>query len=266
MQFLTSFLRLDTDLKKRRMVGLILAAIILTLFLTFNRFPKLDTIDADLAIVTSPVAECFQGFCLENVESKPLLERWWSFSVNYLQLVWIGMAFAFVMAGITEAFVFPSDKSERFTGRGFRGVLKGVIVGPVVNLCSACIVPIATAFRKRGAGLETTVAITQSSSTMNLPALVMATLVFIPLIGGSRIALSILGAFLLGPLVAWVVGRNSGESDSLVQTDDAVNLDLPDGITWSESIGQASLHSSIYSSYISSGVETWSNYDLGGIR
>lgn len=241
MQFLTSFLRLDTDLKKRRLVGLLLAVIALTLFLALNRFPKLDTIDADLAIVTSPVAECFQGFCLENVESKPLIERWWSFSVNYLRLVWIGMVFAFAMAGITEAFVFPSDISQRFTGRGFTGVLKGVIGGPVVNLCSACIVPIATAFRKRGAGLETTVAITQSSSTMNLPALVMATLVFIPLIGGSRIALSILGAFLLGPLVAWVVGRNSGESDSFDDTNDSVNLDLPDGITWSESIGQASL-------------------------
>ena len=72
MQFLTSFLRLDTDLKKRRLVGLLLAVIALTLFLALNRFPKLDTIDADLAIVTSPAAECFQGFCLENGQEKRL--------------------------------------------------------------------------------------------------------------------------------------------------------------------------------------------------
>ena len=98
------------------------------------------------------------------------------------------MAFAFVMAGITEAFLFPADIRERFEGRGVKGVFKGLIIGPVMNLCSACIVPIATAFRRRGASVETTVAITQGSSTMNLPALIMVVLVFIPFIGGSRIS------------------------------------------------------------------------------
>ena len=166
--FRASILSLDTDLKKRRLVGIVLICVTLSLFLAFNRIPKLDTVEADLAIATSPQAECFQGFCISQEDDAPLLSRWWNFSVTYLGLVWLGMVFAFVMAGLTEAFIFPSDIRERFAGRGFKGVVQGVIVGPAVNLCSACIVPIAAAFRRRGAPIETTVAITQSSSTMNL--------------------------------------------------------------------------------------------------
>ncbi len=241
MRSIISFLKLDTDLKKRRLVGIGFAAVLLVLFLLFNRIPKLDTVAADLAIATSPMAECFQGFCLEDPDKKNLWERWWNFSLTYLNLVWIGMTFAFVMAGITEAFLFPADIRERFEGRGVKGVFKGLIIGPVMNLCSACIVPIATAFRRRGASVETTVAITQGSSTMNLPALIMVVLVFIPFIGGSRIALSILGAILIGPIVAKVAGR--GDEEEFVDGNDTNGIanDLPDGITWRESLTTASL-------------------------
>ena len=113
-----------------------------------------------------------------------------------------------------------------------------MIIGPAVNLCSACIVPIATAFRRRGAGIETTVAITQGSSTMNLPAMTMAVLVFIPIIGGSRVALSILGALMLGPLVAWVVGRSGQDSEP---EDQVPVSDFPDGVSWKDSLSTAFL-------------------------
>ncbi len=215
-----------------------MAALILAIFLIFNRIPKLDTVAADLAIATSPVAECFQGFCIEPAEDRQFLERWWKFSLTYLNLVWLGMVFAFLMAGITEAFLFPTDLREKFSGTGLKGILKGAVIGPALNLCSACIVPIATAFRKRGAGIETTVSITQGSSTMNLPALIMAAFVFVPIIGGSRIALSVLGTLLIGPLVAWAVGKKVNKNyqnqiDSLE--------DFPIHVTWKDSICNASI-------------------------
>ena len=72
-----SFFRLDTDLKKRRLVGFLIAAALLALFLAFNRIPKLDTVSADLAIATSPQAECFQGFCITQDDDRTLLSRWW---------------------------------------------------------------------------------------------------------------------------------------------------------------------------------------------
>ncbi len=233
-----SFFRLDTDLKKRRYVGSVAALVLLILFLGFNRIPKLDTVEADLAIATSPIAQCFQGFCIENVDDSTLWDRWWNFSLTYLNLVSIGMVFAFMMAGITESFIFPRNTEERFRGHGFSGVLKGAVIGPVMALCSACIVPVATAFRRRGAGIEATVAITQGSSTMNLPALIMASMVFIPLIGGSRIALSVLGTLLLGPIVASVVKT---VKQNTLKIESSRVESKPDGITWRESLFTSSI-------------------------
>ena len=197
----------DTGLKKKRVIGILLLAIILGLFLAFNRIPKLDTVEADLAGVNAPRAECFQGFCINREPETGFWERWWDFSTSYLKLVTAGMIFAFLAAGITEVFLFPGGGGSRFTGGGIKGVLRGFAVGSSMNLCSACIVPIASAFRNRGAPVETAIAMTQGSSTLNLPALVMAALVFTPMLASTRIAVSIAGVLLLGPLVALLVRR-----------------------------------------------------------
>ena len=201
----------DSASKKRRVAGLTLIAVFMILFVVFNRVPKLDTVQADLAVATSPVAECFQGFCVEGPPDSTWVSRWWKFSLTYLRLVSVGMIFAFLVAGTTEAFVFPKSGGWGLSGTGIRGSLKGLIVGPAMNLCSACIVPVASAFRRRGSGVETTLAITQGSSTLNLPALIMAAMVFAPLIGGSRLGLSLVGALLIGPLVARVVRREEAK-------------------------------------------------------
>ena len=226
----------DTAPKKRRIVGLVLLAVLLTLFLVFNRVPKLDTVRADLAVATSPVAECFQGFCIEGSPDSTLLSRWWDFSLTYLRLVSLGMTFAFLVAGLTEAFLFPKSSGWGLSATGIKGSLKGLLVGPAMNLCSACIVPVASAFRRRGSGLETTLAITQGSSTLNLPALIMAAMVFAPLIGGARIGLSLVGALLIGPLVARVVRGDEDAVDG--QLPDAEPLEL-DRAGWTEALGEA---------------------------
>ena len=192
----------DTALKKRRVAGFAVIAVLLTLFVIFNRVPKLDTVQADLAAAASPTAECFQGFCIEREPESSLFSRWWEFSLTYLRLVAVGMIFAFLVAGATESFIFPRWSGQGLSGGGVTGSLKGLIVGPAMNLCSACIVPVASAFRRRGSGVETTLAIMQGSSTLNLPSLIMVSMVFVPMIGGTRVALSVVGALLLGPLVA----------------------------------------------------------------
>ncbi len=225
----------DTALKKKRVIGILLLAIILGLFLAFNRIPKLDTVEADLAGVNAPRAECFQGFCINREPEAGFFERWWDFSTSYLKLVTVGMIFAFLAAGITEVFLFPRSGSSGITGGGIKGVLRGFAVGSSMNLCSACIVPIASAFRRRGAPVETAIAITQGSSTLNLPALVMAALVFTPMLAGSRIAVSVVGVLLLGPLVALLMRRQLSFRDAFRfgRADGAV----PEFATWRETIG-----------------------------
>ena len=223
----------DTILKKKRAVGLVLLSILLGLFLLFNRIDKLDTVREDLASVTSPEVECFQGFCIETEPESDLLSRWWDFSTTYLRLVALGMTFAFLVAGLTEAFLFPKPDGRWFSGRGIRGSLKGLIVGLPMSLCSACIAPVSAAFRRRGAGIDATVAITLGSSTLNLPALVMAALVFTPMLAGSRIVLSLVGALLLGPLVAMVVGQRARASGPVPVITESVERDTS---PWSQAL------------------------------
>ena len=80
----------DSPLKRKRAVGLVLLAVLLVLFLWFNRIPKLDTVQEDLVSATASTVECFQGFCVENEPGSTLLTRWWDFSLTYLKLIALG--------------------------------------------------------------------------------------------------------------------------------------------------------------------------------
>ena len=219
----------STALRKKRAVGLVLFVVLLSLFLWFNRIPKLDTVQADLVDATAPAAACFQGFCVDNAPGSTLFSRWWDFSLAYLELVSLGMVFAFLIAGLTEVFLFPSSRGAQggWAQPGIRGSLRGLLVGSAMNLCSACIVPISSAFRRRGAGLETSLAIVQGSATLNLPALLMAAMVFTPMLAGSRVGLSLVGALLLGPLVARLAGQKLSP--------------LPDPLPWDGTLEQVQM-------------------------
>ena len=220
-----------TALGKKRVVGLILLVGILAVFLSFNRFPKLDTVREDLDTVSGPQTECFQGFCIERDPESSFLERWWDFSIEYLNLVTIGMIFAFAVAGLAEGFLFPSrGGGAAISGGQLSRTLKGLAAGPVMNLCSACVVPVAAAFRRRGGGIEGTLAMVHGSSTLNLPALVMATLVFTPVLGVSRVLLSLLAALAIGPIVAKVVSRSEDASDPV--QDAIMASEAPDERPW----------------------------------
>ena len=202
--------------QKKRIVGFVLLTVLLSVFLVFNRFPKLDIVREDLRAASS-LGECFQGFCVDT--GATLFSRWWEFSVTYLELVAPGMIFAFLVAGLTGAFLFPSSGTRMFSSGGLWGSFKGLIVGTPMSLCSACIVPISRALRGKGASIATTLAIVQGSATLNAPALIMVALIFNPLLGGSRILLSILAGLLIGPLVAWVVGeRKERDPEGLAVT------------------------------------------------
>ncbi len=221
----------NTTIRKKRAIGLVFFFILLTLFLSLNRIPKLDTVRGDLEAVSGDNVECFQGFCVEAEPDSSLLSRWWDFSLTYMRLVSIGMGFAFLVGGLTEVFMFPQIQRQAFSGGKFKSTLKGLVLGTPMTLCSACIVPISTAFRKKGAGISTTLSIILGSSTLNLPALVMVAMIFAPLLGGTRITLSVIGGLLIGPLVASIVRENKDKPPA-----DDSNMDLPidESLSWKE--------------------------------
>ena len=202
---------LKTASSKKRVVGLLLFAAILVLFVSLNRFPKLDAVGGDLDAVTAPEVQCFQGFCIERDPGTTFVSRWWVFSVSYLRLVAIGMVFAFVVAGLAESFLFPSRSDRSYpSGSVFKRTLEGAVAGPVMNLCSACIVPVSVAFQRRG-GVEGALAMVQGSATLNIPALAMVFFVFTPLLGLSRLLLALVGALFIGPIVVMAVRGRTRE-------------------------------------------------------
>jgi uncharacterized membrane protein YraQ (UPF0718 family) len=218
-------------------------------FFGLNRFPKLDTVREDVDIATAAVVGdevsegvdvedstfgrgCFQGFCIEEAPDQPLLQRWWDFSLTYMRLVAVGMVFAFLVAGLAATFLVPGKEVGRLRERGLKGSLQGLTVGPAMTLCSACIVPVADSFRERGASVESTISITQGSSTLNLPAMLMTVAVFTPMLAVSRICLSVAGALLIGPAVAYIVDRRRPAAAEYV--DDVVTPAVPEAkaLSW----------------------------------
>ena len=173
-------LRLEKALPKERVFGVAAFITLLTLFLIFNRLPKLDIVESDLAAAASPAQRCFQGFCVDANPESSLLSRVWSFSLSYLQIVSVGMVFAFLAAGLTETFILNQRRMPGVRGAGFRSALKGIAMGMPMTLCSACIVPFSSALRRKGADVSATISTVQASSTLNLPALIMVVFVFAP--------------------------------------------------------------------------------------
>ena len=203
----------STALRKKRGVGLALLLVILILFFSFNRFPKLDAVGGDLDAVTSPDHQCFQGFCIEREPGSDFYSEWWRFSATYFRLVSVGMIFAFSVAGLAEAFLIPPRQGKDVLSKGvFRRTVQGAALGPVLNLCSACIVPVSSAFRKRGGGIDGAIAMVQGSATMNIPALTMVFFIFTPLLGISRLLLAIIGALFMGPIVLMISREDKGHA------------------------------------------------------
>ena len=220
-----------TSVGKKRLVGAVIFLAILILFVSLNRIPKLDIVGEDLDAVASPVAQCFQGFCIDREPGTSFASKWLSFSLTYMRLVTVGMVFAFLAAGMAEAFFFPPGTRTGLQGGGiFSRTVKGAALGPVMNLCSACIVPVSSAFRQRGAGIEGSIAMVQGSATMNVPALAMAFFVFTPLLGFSRLLLAVVGALIIGPLVVMTVRSRRDEPDG--DPVDAIPQAVPDLSPW----------------------------------
>ncbi len=201
------FERARVQINRNRLVGIVLLLVLLALFLSFNRAPKLDIVKEDLAAVARPAAQCFQGFCLDTDPESSFVSRWWQFSLTYLNLIAIGMGFAFAVAGLMEVFFISRANKPPMPIGAIKGSFRGLLVGTPMTLCSACIVPISVAFRRAGRTLSETVAIAQASSTINVPAVLMAAMVFTPALAGARIVLGIVSVFLVGPLVAWAAGE-----------------------------------------------------------
>ena len=195
-------LNLNNNIHKKRLIGIILILISTPLFFFLNRFQKLGTIKEELFTAAARKGECFQGFCVGGDPDATLISRWLNFSFEYLELVFLGMIFAFVIAGIVESFIFPRKENTKFFTPGFKGIIRGYLIAPTLNLCSACIVPIVNSLKNKGSSLESVIALAQGSSTLNFLSIIMIFTIFSSDLGWNRIIAGAVSVFLFGPIIS----------------------------------------------------------------
>ena len=158
-------------------VGLIVLAIIGAVMVAFDVFPELDGAPSVIEANAEPREACFQGFCVEIEDERSLLAKWWEYSVEYLRLVSTGLVLATLAGAATKAFFFPGP----WSGRG-RGIVSNALMDA------------------------------QSVAGLHVPSLVVAILVFAPLLGISRAAIAVVGSIALGMLATQLTGPDDSES------------------------------------------------------
>jgi len=193
---------------KKRLIGIVGILVLIGLFVAFNRIPKLDVIAEDMVSSVATVEKCFQGFCVDPTPHTSWAARWLNFSLSYLKLVSIGMIFAFLIAGITEVFLFPNAARHTLVDRGIKGSIKGALIGPFMNLCSACIVPVSNALGRRGASTEVVLGVTQSSPNLNILTILMTLTIFTPGLAVSRLGVAVLAVIILGLVTKLIASRD----------------------------------------------------------
>ena len=189
---------LESSLSKKRAAGLVLLAGLLALFVLFGRVPTLDGARAELlAAAGSARIECFQGECFDTSDKSsrpPLLSRSWNFAESYLRLIALGVTFAVLVVGATEAFLFPRQRSSPPGGGGagrVGRVLRGIAGDRGLMVRSG----------DGGVPLPT---------GLNLSALLLAAMLFTPMLAGGLIVLSVVGILIAGPVAALAMGGGRG--------------------------------------------------------
>ncbi len=192
---LVRWVRPDTSLRKKRAVGLILLAGLLTLFVLFGRIPTLDGARAELLFAAgSARIECFQGECVDTSDKSdrpPLLSRSWNFAESYLKLIALGITFGLLVVGLVEAFIFPRRRTagSSAAGAGLIGRALQAIAG------------------RHGLAVQIGDAGVPAPSHLNVSVLLLAAMLFAPMLAGGTIVLSVVGVLIAGPLAAMGGGR-----------------------------------------------------------
>ncbi len=128
---------------------------------------------------------------------------WLSTGLNYWDSVVLGLAFAMLIGGALEAVILPARRVEDlFARRGLSGAAFGSLLGTPLMMCAACSVPPALAYWRRGASLETTLAVIHGSALLNFVGVATILIVFPWPIGVVRVMAGLAGALILVPLVA----------------------------------------------------------------
>ena len=190
-----------TSIPKRTWIGAVIAAGLWWVFVYFTRWPSVQGKSEILNVLAQGAPNTFSE--LVSREGWPYWLSWIPTGINMNDNNAMGMAFAFLIGGAVSSLVLPQRLVDRVLhSRGSAGSTLGGLMGAPLMMCSACSVPVAVGWRRRGANLETTLGVVMGAALLNVMGLLTIFLLFPPQLAWGRIAVSLLMVVAVAPLVA----------------------------------------------------------------
>jgi uncharacterized protein len=189
------------SIPKRTWIGGLIAMALWWVFMNYTRWPSVQGKSEILTVLATGAPNTFNE--LVSRQGWPYWLSWIPTGINMNDNNAIGMAFAFLIGGAVSSLVLPRWIIDRVLySRGSAGSSVGGLLGAPLMMCSACSVPVAVGWRRRGANLETTLGVVMGAALLNVMGLVTIFLLFPAHLAWGRLSASVLMVVVIAPLMA----------------------------------------------------------------
>lgn len=196
---------------KQTWFGIGISLLLWWIFMNYTRWPAVQQKSEILTVLASGAPNTFT-----EIMSREGWHYWLSWiptGVNMTDNNAIGMAFAFLIGGAVSSLVLPQGMIRKLLhSSGTKGSAYGGLLGAPLMMCSACSVPVALGWKKRGANIETTLGVVMGAAMLNIMGLATIFVLFPGPAAGGRILASILLVVVFTPLIVKLLVRwNKGQ-------------------------------------------------------
>lgn len=188
------------DIPKRTWFGIGIVLLLWWIFMYYTRWPAVQQKSEILTVLATGAPNTFTE--LVSRDGWPYWLSWIPTGINMNDNNAIGMAFAFLIGGAVTSLVLPRGLIKRLLhSGGTLGASYGGLLGAPLMMCSACSVPVAIGWKKRGANTETTLGVVMGASLLNIMGLMTIFVLFPGPAAWGRILASVLMVVLFTPLI-----------------------------------------------------------------
>lgn len=165
----------------------------------YTRWPAVQQKSDILTVLASGAPNTFNE--LVSREGWPYWLSWIPTGINMNDNNAIGMAFAFLIGGAVSSLLLPQNITKKILkARGSKGSSLGGLLGAPLMMCSACSVPVAIGWKKRGANLETTLGVVMGAALLNIMGLMTIFILFPAGLAWGRVLASLMLVVIVTPL------------------------------------------------------------------
>lgn len=196
---------------KQTWFGIGITTLLWWIFMSYTRWPSVQEKSEILTVLATGAPNTFTE--IMSRDGWPYWLSWIPTGVNMADNNAIGMAFAFLIGGAVSSLVLPQGMIRRLLhSSGTKGSTYGGLLGAPLMMCSACSVPVALGWKKRGANIETTLGVVMGAAMLNIMGLTTIFVLFPGPTAWGRILASVILVVIFTPLIVNLLVRwNSGQ-------------------------------------------------------